>query len=105
MNKLEGYEVECKNAANGKIVWMVVREVDGDELMSIRDKENSLFCTKYYPVYDTASEFTEKILHIHSGRFGQAILMQMLRNYRQSLRTKTESEKKDMQVIKYYRSL
>ena len=59
-NEFEGHEVECKNVADGKIVWKVVREVEDDKFISIREKENSLFCTKYCPVHDTASEFSEK---------------------------------------------
>ena len=37
MNELKGHEVECKNVADGKIVWEVVREVKRDEFISIRD--------------------------------------------------------------------
>ena len=28
---LEGHEEECKNVADGKILWKVVREVDDDQ--------------------------------------------------------------------------
>ena len=49
INELEGHEVECKNVADGKIVWKVVREVEDDKFISIRD-----------PVHHTASEFCEK---------------------------------------------
>ena len=60
INELEGHEVEFKNVADGKIVWKVLREVEDDEFISIKDKENSLFCTKYCPIHDIASEFSEK---------------------------------------------
>ena len=59
INKLEGHEVEFKNVAGEKIVWKVVREVEDDKLISIRDKENALFRTRYCSVHDTASEFSE----------------------------------------------
>ena len=39
----------------------------------------------------------KRILYSHSGRFGQTVLTQMLRNYKKSLRTKTKSGEKDMQ--------
>ena len=59
INELEGHEVERKNVVDEKIVWKVVREVEDDKFISIRDKEKSLFCTKYCPVHDTASEFSD----------------------------------------------
>ena len=31
INELEGHEVECKNVADGNIVWKVVREVEDDQ--------------------------------------------------------------------------
>ena len=55
INDLEVHEVECKNVTDGKIIWKVVREVEGDKFISIREKENSLFRTKYCPGHDTAS--------------------------------------------------
>ena len=41
INELEVHEVECKNVADGKIIWKVVREVEDGEFISIRDKENT----------------------------------------------------------------
>ena len=60
INELEGHEAECKNTVDGKMLWKDVREVEDDKFISMRDKENSLFCIKYCPVHDTASEFSEK---------------------------------------------
>ena len=57
---LEGNKVECKNAADGKILWKVVKEVDQDQFRSIRESENKLFCTKYCPVRNLNSEFSEE---------------------------------------------
>ena len=34
--------------------------MEDDEFISIKDKENSLFRTKYFQVHDKASEFSEK---------------------------------------------
>ena len=51
INELEGHEVECKNVAYRKFVWKVAKEVEDDKFISMSDKENSLFCTKYCPVY------------------------------------------------------
>ena len=59
MNELEWHEVECKNIADSKFVCMVVREVEDDEFIGTKDKENTVFCTKYYFVHDTTSEFSE----------------------------------------------
>ena len=60
INELKGHEFECKTVVDGKNVGKVVIEVEDYEFISIRDKENSLFRTKYCPVHDTASEFSEK---------------------------------------------
>ena len=57
---LEGKEVECKNVADGKIIWKVVREVDEDKFKTIRETENKLFRTKYCPVQNLNSEFSEE---------------------------------------------
>ena len=57
---LEGKEVECKNVADGKILWKVVREVDEDKFKTIRETENKLFRTKYCPVQNLNSEFSEE---------------------------------------------
>ena len=35
MNELEGHEGECKNVADEKIVWKVVREVEDDKFIFI----------------------------------------------------------------------
>ena len=39
--ELEGHEAESKNIMDRKIVWKVVRVVEDDKFISIRDKENS----------------------------------------------------------------
>ena len=98
INELEGYEVECKNVADRKIVWKVVKEVEDDKFISIRIKEKMhYFVPNIAHFMIQLQNLVKRILHSHSGRFGQAILTKMMRNYKKSLRTKTKSEEKDMQ--------
>ena len=56
---LEGHEEECKNGADGEIVWKVVREVDANQFQLIRETENAFFRTNYCPDQNLNSEFSE----------------------------------------------
>ena len=59
INELEWHKIKWKDVTDGKIKWKVVGEVEDDDFISIRDKENVLFRTKYCPVDDIASEFSK----------------------------------------------
>ena len=96
INELEGHEVECKNVADGKIVWKVVREVEDDKFISIREKKIHYFVPNIAQSRIQLKNLVKRILHSHSGRSIQAILTPMLRTFKKVLRTKTKSEEKDM---------
>ena len=96
-NELEGHEVECKNIVDGKIVWKLVIEVEYDNFISIRDKKTHYVVPNIAQFMIQLQYLVKRILNSHSGCFGQAILMLMLRNYKKLLRMKTKSEERDMQ--------
>ena len=81
INELESHEVECKNVADGKIVWKVDKEVQD---------VNKRFIKMYYfvPIIVQfmiyVQNLVKRILHNHSRYLGQAILMLMLNNYKKS---------------------
>ena len=58
INELEGEEVMCQNAADGKVAWKVVSECDEDIFLSIRTRELELMKKSFDPMIKDESEST-----------------------------------------------
>ena len=55
---LEGEEVACQNAADGKVTWKVISECDEDIFASIRIQELDIFKKRFNPMIKNEAEIS-----------------------------------------------
>ena len=71
---LEGEEVACQNAADGKVTWKVISKCDEDIFASIRIRELEIFKKKFNPIIENEPETSDSFpVAIDSGMCGHKV--------------------------------